>query len=131
MEDLTIGEVARQTGLRPSAIRYYESLDLLPAPRRVSGQRRYEQKTIERLNFIGTARSMGFSLAEIALLLKDQPALIPMRERWQTVAKKKLEEISTFIQQAQAMQQLLQEGMNCTCANLDDCIDCVLEHCQK
>lgn len=131
MEDLTISEVARQTGLRPSAIRYYESLDLLPAPRRVSGQRRYEQKTIERLNFIGTARSMGFSLAEIALLLKDQPALIPMRERWQTVAKKKLEEISTFIQQAQAMQQLLQEGMNCTCANLDDCIDCVLEHCQK
>ena len=34
MEELTIGAVARQAGLRPSALRYYESIGLLPAPRR-------------------------------------------------------------------------------------------------
>lgn len=131
MEELTISEVARHTGLRPSAIRYYESLDLLPPPRRVSGQRRYESKTIERLIFISTARNLGFSLAEIATLVKDQPALLPMRERWQIVAKKKLDEIAILIQNAQSIQHLLQEGMNCACSDLEDCIDCVLERCQK
>ena len=40
---LTIGEVARKAGLRPSAIRYYEDAELLPKPERVGGQRRYDR----------------------------------------------------------------------------------------
>ena len=40
---LTISEVARQAGIRASAIRYYESVGLLPPPQRVSGQRRYHE----------------------------------------------------------------------------------------
>jgi DNA-binding transcriptional MerR regulator len=38
---LTIGELARRAGVSPSALRYYEEVGLLPAPVRVSGQRRY------------------------------------------------------------------------------------------
>jgi len=38
---LTIGEVAKQAGLRPSAIRYYEKAGLLPKPLRSGGQRLY------------------------------------------------------------------------------------------
>ncbi len=42
MPDLTIGDVARRSGLRPSALRYYEEAGLLPAPARVNGRRRYD-----------------------------------------------------------------------------------------
>lgn len=130
MPELTISEVAQRTGLRTSAIRYYESLNLLPAPQRVSGQRRYQPAIIERLVFIQTARRLGFSLAEIQSLLQEQPALIPLTERWQDLARKKLGEVKTLIQEAQNIQQRLEEGMGCTCADLEDCIDCVLARCQ-
>jgi MerR family transcriptional regulator, redox-sensitive transcriptional activator SoxR len=46
MEELAIGEVARRAGIRPSALRYYESIGLLPAPTRVSGRRRYDERTV-------------------------------------------------------------------------------------
>ena len=42
MANITIGEVARRTGLRASAIRYYEKIGLLPKTQRISGRRRYE-----------------------------------------------------------------------------------------
>lgn len=128
---LTISEVAQRTGLRASAIRYYESLNLLPLPGRVSGRRYYEQKVIERLKFIQTARHLGFSLAEIQTLLREQPAFTPLTERWQVLAKQKLGEIKTLIQEAQSIQLRLENGLGCTCFDLEDCIDCVLEQCQE
>ena len=60
--ELTIGEVARRTGVATSAIRYYESIGLLPEPERESGQRRYRESVIGRLAFVGVAQSAGFSL---------------------------------------------------------------------
>src|SRR4051812_20382722 len=52
MDGMTIGEVSRRAGLRPSAIRYYESLGLVPKPRRASGQRRYDDSVLEWLSLI-------------------------------------------------------------------------------
>jgi DNA-binding transcriptional MerR regulator len=40
---LTIGELARRTGVTASALRYYEELGLLPGPARISGRRRYPE----------------------------------------------------------------------------------------
>ena len=96
--ELSISEVAHKTGLRPSAIRYYESLQLLPEPRRVSGQRRYEPEVIVRLNFIQVARQLGFSLNEIQSLLTEQSALVPLTERWQVLAHQRLAGIQMLIQ---------------------------------
>src|SRR3954470_6165446 len=53
---LAIGDVSRIAGLRPSAIRYYESLGLLPKPRREGGQRRYDADVLEWLSLIALAR---------------------------------------------------------------------------
>lgn len=130
MENLTIGEVAQISGLRPSAIRYYESLSLLPTPHRISGQRRYDQHVIERLHFIQTARHLGFSLAEIQTLLQDQEASLPLRERWRILARQKLAETQIRIQKAQNVLQLLEKSLDCSCLDLQDCIDCVLANCQ-
>src|SRR5262249_59262481 len=68
MEGLSISQVARQVGLRPSAIRYYEDIGVLAPPRRVNGRRRYDQTTAARLALILRARATGFSLDEIPRL---------------------------------------------------------------
>ena len=68
LKELTISQVAQQAGLRTSAIRYYESVNLLPVPKRVSGQRRYNPDVLRRLSFIQVAQAAGFSLAEMQTL---------------------------------------------------------------
>ena len=69
MEELAIGEVARRAGIQPSALRYYESIGLMPAPKRVSGRRRYEESTVQMLKVIQLAQQAGFTVAEIQTLL--------------------------------------------------------------
>jgi MerR family redox-sensitive transcriptional activator SoxR len=65
---LSISEVAKQMGIRPSAIRYYEQIGILPATQRVSGQRRYDVTALHRLVVIQRARQTGFTLTEIKQL---------------------------------------------------------------
>jgi MerR family regulatory protein len=60
---LTIGELARRAGVATSALRYYEELGLLPAPTRVSGQRRYPESAVGLVGIILLLREVGFSLA--------------------------------------------------------------------
>ena len=130
MAKLTISEVARQAGIRASAIRYYESVGLLPPPQRVSGQRRYHADILRRLAFIQTARAVGFSVAEMQTMLHDLDGNTPLSARWQSLAKRKLAEVDALMQRAQSMRQLLEQGLHCNCLDLEQCIDCVLEiHC--
>ena len=68
MSQLTISQVARQVGLNPSAIRYYEHLGILPRAFRVSGQRRYDRSVLYRLAVVQRAREAGFALDEIKAL---------------------------------------------------------------
>ena len=126
MEDLTISEVARQAGIRASAIRYYESVNLLPPPRRVSGQRRYTPDVLRRLSFIQTAQAAGLTVAEIQALVGELDGGEPLSERWQTLAQRKLTEVDALIHRAHGMKRLLENGVNCSCSDLEDCIDCLL-----
>lgn len=126
-QNLTITEVARRSGLRASAIRYYESIQLLPPPQRVSGHRRYDQSVLERLAFIQKAQKLGFSLNEIQHLFMNQADLeASLSARWQSLARQKLIEVNTLLVQATDIKHLLEEGLECECSNLADCIDCVL-----
>ena len=131
MTELTISEVARQAGIRASAIRYYESVGLLPLPQRVNGQRRYHADILRRLAFIQAARAVGFSVAEMQTLLHELDEDTPISARWQNLAKRKLAEVDTLIQRAQSMKHMLEQGLHCSCPDLEQCIDCVLKiHCQ-
>ena len=68
--DISIGELARRTGVKVPTIRYYEGVGLLPVPARTEGQqRRYETKAVDRLNFIRHARELGFDVEAIRELL--------------------------------------------------------------
>lgn len=122
MEELTIGEVARQAGIRPSAIRYYESSGLLPAPRRSSGQRRYDANVLQHLAIIQRAQEAGFSIAQIKSLFYDFADDIPASQRWQTLATRKLVEVEARIARAQEMKRVLEECLlQCRCLSLDEC----------
>ncbi len=118
---LSIGAVARQAGLRPSAIRYYESAGLLPAPMRVSGWRRYDATVFVRLAVIHLAQQAGFTLAETRTLLRGFSPRVPPSARWHALARQKLPEIEAVITRARTMKRLLEAGLNCGCLRLEDC----------
>ena len=67
---LTIGEMAKRSGLTAKMIRHYESLGLLPPPvRSEAGYRHYREQDVKQLRFIRQARELGFSLPQIGELL--------------------------------------------------------------
>jgi DNA-binding transcriptional MerR regulator len=71
-ELMTIGELARRTGVSAKAIRYYESIGLLPCPlRAANGYRRYGLVDVNRLLLLHRIRLLGVSLAEAKPLLVD------------------------------------------------------------
>jgi DNA-binding transcriptional MerR regulator len=70
MEKLTIGKLAKKVGMRASAIRYYEELGLIhPKARSASGYRIFDESAVQELRFIDRAQHLGFSLADIRILL--------------------------------------------------------------
>ena len=70
MENLTIGQLAKRAGLRPSALRYYEEQGLLkPVGRTASGYRLYNSEAEQSLKFIQRAQRLGLALADIRKLL--------------------------------------------------------------
>src|SRR5579864_4574695 len=122
MEELTISEVASRVGIRPSAIRYYESIGILPAPRRANGRRCYDASVLHRLAVIQLAQQAGFTVAEIGRLFYDFEADTPASERWQALATQKLAEVEALIARAQGMKRLLEESLlRCQCPSLEEC----------
>lgn len=66
---LNIGEASARTGLTPKMIRYYEQQGLFePHARSTAGYRQYDQRDLHSLNFIRSARELGFSLKQVAEL---------------------------------------------------------------
>lgn len=122
MENMSIGEVADKAGLRASAIRYYESVGLLPRQRRESGRRIYDASILTILKWIDLAQEAGFSVEEIKKLLHGFPSSATPSQRWRKLASEKIEELEDSISQARTMQKLLREGIRCRCESLDQCI---------
>jgi MerR family copper efflux transcriptional regulator len=70
MADVTIGRLAEQSGVGVETIRFYERKGLIAQPRRpVSGYRKYDDQTADRVRFIQQAQELGFTLSEIKQLL--------------------------------------------------------------
>lgn len=119
---MTISEVARQVGVKASAIRYYEQIGLLPPANRVSGQRRYDPPVLYRLAVVQRARSLGFTLDEIRQLFFGFRPVTRASERWQRLSQKKLSELHALMDGIKTMQRLLRKMMRrCNCDTLDQC----------
>ena len=121
MTTMTIGDVARRTGKAASTIRYYEAIELIPRPERVSGRRHYQPSIVRTLSVVDTAQRAGLSLDEIRLLLDASPANHPATERLREVAQQKLPELNEAIARAELVRGWLEDAARCRCPTLDDC----------
>ena len=121
MADLGIGQVAEQTGIPASTLRYYESVGVLPKPKRVGGRRRYEPSVVQLLTLLRFAQQAGFTVAEMRTLLHGFRLETRPAERWATLARKKLTELDEVIARAEKMKGLLEVGLRCGCLRLEDC----------
>ncbi len=128
---LSISEVAKRMGLRPSAIRYYEQLGILPPAPRVSGQRRYDTTVLHRLTVIQRARQTGFTLKEIKELFFGFRAGTPPSVRWQKLRVRKMLELDAMLEYIQSMRALVKQQGQCRCTELEECGKKMLEkQCQ-
>ncbi len=122
MAPLTISQVAKQVGLRSSAIRYYEEIGLLEPVERVDGQRRYDKTVFYRLSIVQRAQQAGFTLHEVHELLAGFVPGTRASERWKQLSTRKLEELAAKMSEIQFMQGLLKDMMNnCHCDTLETC----------
>ena len=119
---MTIGEIAKRTGLRASAIRFYERAGLLPKPVRTFGQRRYDDRIFDRIAVLERAKACGFTLTEIGILFNDQGR---HSIKWRRIAEKKIAELDTALERIAAMKNLLTRS--CQCATADECGRCIRE----
>jgi MerR family transcriptional regulator, redox-sensitive transcriptional activator SoxR len=116
---MRIGEVAREAGLRVSAIRYYEEIGLLPEAERASGQRVFDRSVLRRLSLIDVAQRAGLSLGEIGELI--DAGTTPISDRVQEIARRKLPEVEALVGRAEAMRDWLRTAEDCSCESIDDC----------
>jgi MerR family redox-sensitive transcriptional activator SoxR len=118
---MTIGEVAKASGLRTSAIRYYEQAGLLPEPTRIGGQRRYDRRVLERLAVVAFAKTCGFTLPEVRTLLSTSAGDAPLARRLRLVAKRKLAELDSEAQAIALQKKRIEHTLQCHCADLGEC----------
>jgi MerR family redox-sensitive transcriptional activator SoxR len=111
-KEMTIGEVARQAGLRPSAIRYYESMNVLPPPRLVNTKRHYTPDIFLQLTLIKIAREAGFTVAEMRLLLNGHQGDARLAGGWRALAQQKLVEVEARMEQLKKMRYILGEALH-------------------
>jgi MerR family transcriptional regulator, redox-sensitive transcriptional activator SoxR len=125
VESMSIGEVARRAGIRPSALRYYEGVGVLPAPERENGRRRYDgevlREVLDRMAAVRVAQQAGFTISEIRTLLDGFSEETPPSERWRVLAQVKLPEVEALVKKALGMKALLEKGLRCECLRLEDC----------
>jgi MerR family redox-sensitive transcriptional activator SoxR len=116
-ELLSITEVGEATGLRSSALRYYEKAGLIRPKGRVGGRRHYETSVLQRLAVIALLQEVGFTIGEISKLIRRKGS----PQRWRTLAEGKLEEIDAHVKRVRAARELLTAAMNCGCSGLESC----------
>ena len=104
---MNIGNAARQSGLPPKTIRYYEDIGLLTADRAANGYRDYSSEDVHRLRFVQRSRSLGFSVEECRQLL----SLYTDRDRASSdvkaIATEKLGEIDRKITELTGLRNML------------------------
>jgi MerR family transcriptional regulator, redox-sensitive transcriptional activator SoxR len=119
---LTIGQVAKRSGVAASALRYYEERGLICADRNAAGHRRYARAVLRRVAFIVFAQEIGLTLEEIGRELARLPHNpVPEAPDWAKLSAG----WSRYIDQRIAMLERLRAGLTrcigCGCLSLDRC----------
>jgi MerR family transcriptional regulator, redox-sensitive transcriptional activator SoxR len=121
-ELLTIGEVAKRSGVAASALRFYEERGLIASERAGSGHRRYPRSVLRRVAFVVFAQRIGLTLDEIAAeLRKLPPDRAPARRDWARLSSGWSARIDDRIAELERLKAGLTECIGCGCLSLDRC----------
>ncbi len=119
---LTIGEVARRSGVAASALRYYDERGLIVSERAGSGHRRYPRAVLRRIAFIVFAQHVGLTLEEIGReLVKLPEGHAPSRRDWSRLSANWTARIDGRIAELERLKLGLTECIACGCLSLDRC----------
>ena len=119
---ISIGVVAKRTGVAVSAIRYYESVGLLPAVRGAGGRRLFPRSVIRRVSFILISQQMGYSLEDIAELIATLPdQRTPTKADWQKLSGIFSRDIDRRIEHLTQLKGSLAGCIGCGCLSLKSC----------
>lgn len=117
MSEMSIGDLAKKSGMRASAIRYYERVGLLPKAKRLNGRRRYDEQMLQRLAVVRFAKHVGLSMSEIADLLDgDRPR--PSPQLWREIARRKIAYFEKLITRAKSVHDILLQTLGHRCPKL-------------
>ena len=119
---LTIGDLARRTGLSVSAIRFYEGRGMVASVRTAGNQRRFPRSDIRRLSFALIAQQLGLSLQEICDTLSGLPhGRPPTREDWAAISAHMRDALDARIALLKRTRDNLDGCIGCGCLSLDRC----------
>ena len=119
---LTIGEVAKRSGVAASALRFYEDKGLISSERAGSGHRRYQRAVLRRIAFIVFAQRIGLTLEEIKSELNKLPGdHAPNRRDWSRLSAGWTSRVDERIAELQRLRAGLTECIGCGCLSLDRC----------
>ena len=124
---MTIGAVAKRSGLPSSTLRFYEKEKLINPPRRVSGRRDYDEEVFINLQLIRMALESGFTISQARTLIHGFGKASPPSLRWRALATQKLKDVRLRISQLQHAEKLLERATDCRCISLTDCADILLK----
>ena len=119
MDGMTIGALARRSGLSVSAIRFYQRRGLLPPRETTGGWQRYGADTLTRLAAIELAKRTGFTLDEIGVLLSAADTADAPSPAWKGMFHAKITEIDRQIERLGTIRRVLVEALACDCLTLD------------
>ena len=120
--ELTIGELARRSGVAQSALRFYEDRGLIRARRTDGNQRRYERAMLRRIAFVQAGKAAGIPLRRIHAALQTLPeSRIPTRRDWERLSKRWREDLDARIATLEALRGRLDTCIGCGCLSIDKC----------
>lgn len=119
---LTIGEVARRSGVAVSTLHFYEAQGLITSTRSEGNQRRFAREVLRRVAFIRTAQSVGIALAVVRGALQELPAQrTPTRADWARLSALWREDLDARIRQLKKLRDALDDCIGCGCLSIERC----------
>jgi DNA-binding transcriptional MerR regulator len=113
---LDIGEVASRSGMAPSALRFYESEDIIESADRKGLRRQFRPDVLTTLAVVAMCRRAGFSLGEIKLVLATGGA-----SSWKAFAERKRDQLRAQAEHLDAVADQLDHALRCPSPNVFDC----------
>ncbi|ATQ74683.1 redox-sensitive transcriptional activator SoxR [Massilia violaceinigra] len=118
---LSVGDVARRSGVAVSTLHFYETKGLIASARSGGNQRRYTRDVLRRIAFIRVAQRVGVSLAEIEAALATLGSTAPSRDDWARLSAAWRQDLDLRMAQLKKLRDTLDDCIGCGCLSLERC----------